>query len=155
MVGFKPKWNSDTYRVLDMWSMCFCGCSSVRALLRTFIASDFLESSNIGTASAFPRSFIFGVHDIERTTYFSSSARASEITFRHAVSSDEPVQIPLLRRVWSLLRHKNVKDSVFRQACNQIFATYQAVISCFQVSSIVWAVLRTILYQIVLHVKLV
>ena len=73
-----PSWKSDTYPFSEMWSMCFCVfCSSILALLLTFIASGFPEHPSLET------------HGIEETMRFLVFARASEMNRRYSVHSDE------------------------------------------------------------------
>ena len=71
------------------------------------LAPGFPVRWNVDMASGFPELSTWRVHGIEGTTHLSSFARASEVSLRCSVSSDEPSKMSLsfgeLLGIWSLL----------------------------------------------------
>ena len=96
--------STTTHRNTYLFFFRRCGpCASVVFLgslrfFMAFIASSFVERSNMGMALGFPEQSSSGRHAIEKTTDFSSFARASQITLRYSVSSDETSNIHLFWR---------------------------------------------------------
>ena len=112
-LGFEPdRSKSDTYPFSQRWSISFCGLPEFQRFFADVHRCKFLQAIEHRHTVGLHPAILFG-----NTTHVSSFARASEITLRDSVSSDETSKIPLFRRASRNLVSSSSQFAIYSCCC--------------------------------------